>query len=155
MRHVRALGVQVIVVIDKEDMEDTAFWQEHNPSALDMAAESKVTAAPQSSLRCSPPKLNNRDSFWKRCPSQQGTVRRQPGTNGCRNSELCSGLQGSRATAFVCQNFACRAPTTDPEKLKYLLADISQSGATPAAPDAKLGKVDLSDLQAAKIPTQD
>jgi uncharacterized protein YyaL (SSP411 family) len=30
-------------------------------------------------------------------------------------------LQDQRATAYVCQNFACQAPVTDPQALEHLL----------------------------------
>lgn len=52
-------------------------------------------------------------------------------------------MQGdSPATAFVCQNFTCKAPTSDPEKLKAALAEARS--APSAAP--VLGQVDLSAL---------
>jgi hypothetical protein len=31
-------------------------------------------------------------------------------------------MRDGRATAYVCRDFACREPTTDPETLKTLLA---------------------------------
>ena len=34
--------MQVVVVVDREDATDVAFWQEHNSSVLDMAAGAKV-----------------------------------------------------------------------------------------------------------------
>ncbi|BDA44314.1 Spermatogenesis-associated protein 20 [Coccomyxa sp. Obi] len=48
----------------------------------------------------------------------------------------------SPATAFVCQNFTCKAPTSDPKKLKAALAEARS--APSAAP--VLGQVDLSAL---------
>ena len=50
-------------------------------------------------------------------------------------------MQGdSPATAFVCQNFTCKAPTSNPEKLKAALAE---SRSVPSAAPV-LGQVDLS-----------
>ena len=34
--------MQVVIVVDKEDAADVAFWQEHNSSVLEMAAGAKV-----------------------------------------------------------------------------------------------------------------
>jgi hypothetical protein len=53
---------------------------------------------------------------------------------------------GSPATAFVCQNFTCKAPTTDPQKLKSALAEAR------AAASAKpvRGQVDIDSIMGKK-----
>lgn len=48
----------------------------------------------------------------------------------------------SPATAFVCQNFTCKAPTTDPQNLKAALVEARSAPSTPPV----LGQVDLDAL---------
>ncbi len=48
----------------------------------------------------------------------------------------------SSATAFVCQNFTCKAPTTDPQKLKAALGEARSAPSTTPV----LGQIDLSSL---------
>ena len=38
-----------------------------------------------------------------------------------------AGGEGAPAAAFVCQNMTCRAPTSDPAKLRQLLAEPSRA----------------------------
>ncbi len=48
------------------------------------------------------------------------------------------------ATAYVCQNFTCKAPTIDPEKLKAALKEPSQPVSTSARPVTE--QIDLGSL---------
>ena len=56
-------------------------------------------------------------------------------------------MQGDEATAFICQNFACRAPTTDPEKVKALLSEPGTSGMEPSQASINLKHLDLGSLK--------
>ena len=66
----------------------------------------------QSQRNCNCPKV------WYEVPPQAGSPQL-----ACCDKFV---VQGSQATAFVCQNFACQAPTNDPEKLQSLLQSPSQ-----------------------------
>ncbi len=50
------------------------------------------------------------------------------------------GLVGGQAALYVCRNFACQAPVTDPQQIGQALADgaASQAGATASAPPSTL-----------------
>ena len=51
---------------------------------------------------------------------------------------------GSPATAYVCQDFTCKAPTTDPKKLKASLESSQQTGGKKPLAQP----IDLSSLSA-------
>ena len=55
--------------------------------------------------------------------------------------------QGDEATAFICQNFACRAPTTDPDKVKALLSEPGTSEMEPSKASMHLEPLDLGSLK--------
>ncbi|KAK9808898.1 hypothetical protein WJX72_005964 [[Myrmecia] bisecta] len=63
---------KVVIAIDPDDEEATAFWQTLNPEALGMAAAAK---------------------------------------------------DKGQAVAFICQNFTCKAPTSDPATVQQILAE--------------------------------
>ena len=56
-----------------------------------------------------------------------------------------TGMESSDpATAFVCQNFTCKAPTTDPAKVRQLLAEPRAGrGAKPTLTSFRLPKAEL------------
>lgn len=55
------------------------------------------------------------------------------------DGSTAKGGGGSAATAYICQNFACRAPTADPAKVAQLLAEPRSSGVPKPQPTSVPG----------------
>ena len=136
--------MQVVVVVDKEDAADVAFWQEHNPSVLEMAAGAKVQLFTLWGRKKKMPGSSQTEAFTM---VKTGVPSVCVVTGGGQASKQRLSVQGDEATAFICQNFACRAPTTDPDKVKALLSEPGTSGMQPSKASIRLEPVDLGSLK--------
>ena len=85
---------KVIILINPKDQTDVNFWQQYNPEAWNMVENhiNKATAAAAAAAVGG---------------GGEGGEGGQAAADG--------------ATAFLCQNFTCQAPTSDPKVLKRQL----------------------------------
>ena len=104
---------KVVILLDLGDEAVMEFWRAHNPEAVAVAEVKACWGGAQS---CSPMRaLVNARLMTALSPRHQRTTTAPPQATGMAADDA--------ATAFVCQNFTCRRPTTSPAATAQLLAE--------------------------------
>lgn len=111
---------KAVILINPEDSADMEFWQQHNPEAFAMVKQHYQShhRAPAGS-----------DVGAAEASQGTGNSSEAVGTAADMGLDDSTGPDKPAfpATAFVCQNFACQAPTSDPEKVRNLLGQQTGS----------------------------
>ncbi|MEW5301111.1 MAG: hypothetical protein WDW36_003991 [Sanguina aurantia] len=136
---------KALILVDPHDHANLAFWSHHNPEAVAMVAthfaspRRQSSAAPhaasQAQTDAASPAAPHSDAPHQAVgPSGVDTASRGTPSDGSTSSSAGSScgslseaaaallsaatLQHLPATAFLCQNFTCQSPTSDPARVR-------------------------------------
>lgn len=130
---------KAVILINPTDPESVAFWQQHNPEAWAMVEahfqkQQQQQGGPSGAI-----------AAGAAGPAAGGGAEEE-GSGGVAASEVAAagGADGGvQPTAFVCQNYTCQAPTSEPGKVYELLSRAAASGPPGSSSGLKLQPVKL------------
>lgn len=129
---------KAVIIIDPCNPESVAFWKQHNPEAWAMVdthfkkSGTAAAAAQAGGVAAEPPagaeeldSLGMLSTGIAAAAADAGGIG-MPGISAEVAASEVAAAGGAavqfKPTAFVCQNFTCQAPTSDPQKVYELLS---------------------------------